>query len=395
MVLRDDARHGDMEPDAWQVALGRQHGLLLLRSCRGRILQEFGSFANAFDKVAFNPSGLDEETPLCMEAFAGLMQAVGYVGKDACDIFDHIAVVAGCLSTPASAESEEERESKRSLLLISQDQFVEALRDAVPIRNLVQLRSRLIQRHGRIDIAFDSSSNSESSLDPASFVSMVEAVNGSASEASKLFAIIMQNNENEPDRQLQVTRRAVLSCLQYAEHLTAAQKFYNHLHQVSHQSTGRRASFGLAASGEGSQGRRGSAGLISPMRSAMDSPRSAGIEELVTAYDAMIELADARYASMHLDLHQFHRAVSVALPRLSRRDVQWLFHLACRGCKSGQVCIQDATVCALGGLGYRLKMLATRVGLDAPSAKATKGTGQRCRRVAARDVARDKLMANA
>eukprot|EP00746_Dinoflagellata_sp_MGD_P148399 gnl/MRDRNA2_/MRDRNA2_80616_c0_seq1.p1 gnl/MRDRNA2_/MRDRNA2_80616_c0~~gnl/MRDRNA2_/MRDRNA2_80616_c0_seq1.p1 ORF type:complete len:3466 (-),score=747.90 gnl/MRDRNA2_/MRDRNA2_80616_c0_seq1:129-9998(-) len=197
--------------ELWNMEVEKQQVLHLVGTWRDRVLLRHNGFQQAYDWMASNNSS---SQGLTRGQFEQAMATLGFSAIDANRIFSFV-----------------DTQNEGSL---SRHDFVHVLRSAAPMRSLVQLKARLLQKFGSSAQAFEAADcNGNQRLDAAEFRDLLAEMGVTAEDARHLFAQVQENNEEEvgPDEDLPwITSNAFLLSMRHAEGLAVIHELRSHMH---------------------------------------------------------------------------------------------------------------------------------------------------------------------
>jgi len=297
--------------------------LQLLRVFRKLILQRFGHVSKAFMWAVRSASAMRRVH------FDRLAAELAIPAEGSRLIFECLSAGSGLES---AAPSEKTLPSSEDVAM-SHGHFIEALRNAKPLKSLIQLKLRLMRKFPNLATTLMSKCDAAMQLNQVAFAELCQEVGGEEREASRLFYQIAWHNELPlgPDEMPRVTLRALQLTLRHASGIGAAQLLSRRVHS--------RAEFALAMAGCG----QSSAGDMT------------GIDQAVAGYKTILSVAGARFSSRRLNLAEL---VTAARPfGLPKSKVREIFRLSLIPGRT-HVRIEEVALSVVGGFGFRRESLA-------------------------------------
>eukprot|EP00421_Protoceratium_reticulatum_P010171 CAMPEP_0168402974 /NCGR_PEP_ID=MMETSP0228-20121227/23890_1 /TAXON_ID=133427 /ORGANISM="Protoceratium reticulatum, Strain CCCM 535 (=CCMP 1889)" /LENGTH=249 /DNA_ID=CAMNT_0008416563 /DNA_START=123 /DNA_END=869 /DNA_ORIENTATION=- len=183
----------DSESDQHEDANPKQRTLRLLRAYRDKLLQRFSSLDRAYLGTAIAGSNLTRG------GFMTSVRRLGYSPDDASAMFEHIVSLVPWRSSTGLKRGTLQRGHQRGPWKLTQQNFVRALQQLVPVRSLVQLRSRLQERYGCLHLAANACiDHGRGVADVETFRDFLCGVGVTAAEANALFPQVLSMSER-PD----------------------------------------------------------------------------------------------------------------------------------------------------------------------------------------------------
>jgi len=224
----------------WIEKTPSHQALLLLRSCRAKLIQRFGGIDRAYIR------SVPALTGMTAEVFRQLVNTMNFSDEDAQSMFSLLLRSRPTKEPRNQGGSRTLRRSekaKEETPHFERPEFNEALRRIISIRTLQQLRARLRLKYGTCEASAAAAFGKRHVLDRVSFRDFLLENGVSGREARNLFFKMARNNEvssstqdrQEPDNEGhidQVTRLAFFKSLVLAEGLQAAEVFREELMEM-------------------------------------------------------------------------------------------------------------------------------------------------------------------
>ncbi|CAL1152831.1 unnamed protein product [Cladocopium goreaui] len=210
----------------WTFKTPEHLALLHLRSCRVKLIQRFGGVDKAYIRCVPALTGMTRDV------FRQLANMMGFTDEDSFEMYDLMkshrppkkrrASVSGSSARSSKAAEQEEP--------MDRNEFGEAMRKAMPVKGLIQLRRRLRMKHSSCEAATTAAFGKRQALDREAFRDFMIQNGISGREAYQHFMRMTKHNESgglaeihtahvsgHEDAPQEVTRFAFLKTLLHAE----------------------------------------------------------------------------------------------------------------------------------------------------------------------------------
>lgn len=224
-------RHMTTNPDdaIWGVKTDPlQHTLSKLKSCRDKLVQRFGGVDRAYVKSIPVMLAMSEEL------FAQVVRMMGFSEDDAAQMFQLMATLVPVSRRTKHTGSSTIVKGQQATSVgghgqasLSRSDFSEALRCLNPVRNLAQLRMRILKKYKNLEAAFKACDITQSgAVSAVTYRDFLAGMGIAATDAWTLFMQMLEHNENEAalGAPLETTRSAFIKSLRHAEGVIVAER---------------------------------------------------------------------------------------------------------------------------------------------------------------------------
>jgi len=232
----------------WKAADKKQIALKLLRSCKEKLIQRFGSVDKLFLKFTSAITGMTEEV------FAQITARMNFSNQESARMFALLLALAPIASKrcrrpglpvglslfsmsqdEATGRGHRRRTCVKATEALSRSGFSGAFSSITPVRNLAQLRVRLQRTYSNMELAYDAcDAQHTGTVGAVRFRDFLVDLGVSALEACSLFRQMTDCNEHAPeeDAPAEISRSAFLVSLAMGESLVAACRLHKFLSWV-------------------------------------------------------------------------------------------------------------------------------------------------------------------